>query len=58
LAEIAEFKPSKYSLKQENVEMVVHYKDGAGRNRIKGGKSLKSSQHYPIPFFDPTLIWY
>lgn len=33
--------------KLEAHEMVVRYIDGQGKARVKGGKSLKASQHYP-----------
>ena len=35
------------ALRPSNPNMVTHYVDGAGRNRIKGGSSLKQSQSYP-----------
>ena len=31
-------------------EMVVHYQDGSGKKRIKGGADLKASQAYPREF--------
>ncbi|CAK9064416.1 unnamed protein product [Durusdinium trenchii] len=39
------------SLVPENsAEMVVHYVDGSGKKRIKGGGDLKASQAYPTRF--------
>ena len=35
----------------EAKEMVVHYTDGKGKRRIKGGSDLKSSQSYPRGWF-------
>ncbi|CAK9043899.1 unnamed protein product [Durusdinium trenchii] len=32
-------------------EMVVHYTDSNGLQRIKGGSDLKQSQAYPLMFF-------
>ena len=32
-------------------QMVVHYRDGNGKARIKGGSGLKRSQAYPLKFF-------
>ena len=37
---------------EDPVEMVVHYTDGNGRARVKGGKHLKQSQSYPPGFLD------
>ncbi|CAK9035505.1 unnamed protein product [Durusdinium trenchii] len=39
------------SLQPQDAEMVVHYTDGNGRARVKGGASLKASQAYPDMFF-------
>ncbi len=33
--------------KLEEREMVVRYVDSNGKARVKGGRSLKASQHYP-----------
>lgn len=35
---------------EKKSEMVVHYKDAEGRDRIKGGAGLKASQAYPRRF--------
>ncbi|CAK9103962.1 unnamed protein product [Durusdinium trenchii] len=32
------------------VEMAVIYTDSSGKQRVKGGKHLKASQSYPLPF--------
>lgn len=31
-------------------QMIVSYRDGTGKARIKGGKDLKASQSYPLWF--------
>ena len=44
--EITEFENRNLQLAKKS-QMVVHYKDGHGRNRIKGGSGLRASQSYP-----------
>ena len=44
--EIAEFESRNRKLAKTS-EMVVHYTDGSGRSRIKGGSGLRASQSYP-----------
>lgn len=39
-------------------EMVVHYTDGKGKRRIKGGRDLKQSQAYPERFLAQTKKQY
>lgn len=39
-------------------EMIVRYVDGAGKERIKGGADLKSSQAYPKASFGTTCCFF
>lgn len=39
--------PSQLPTHNDQKQMVVSYRDSAGKARIKGGKDLKSSQSYP-----------
>ncbi len=48
--ELPQFQPA-WLPEREPVQMAVRYKDHAGRERVKGGKDLKSSQSYPVQFY-------
>ena len=49
IGQIMDFKPLRLPPKQHR-EMAVIYVDSSGRKRVKGGKHLKQSQSYPMPF--------
>ena len=38
-------------------EMVIHYKDSKGVDRIKGGRDMKASQAYPKMCSGQTVFW-
>ena len=48
IEELEDFKPRMLPVVQEPVEMAVRYKDANGKDRVKGGRDLKSSQSYPL----------
>lgn len=50
IEEINNFRPVRTPAVQEPMEMVIHYKDAKGRDKIKGGRHLKQSQSYPKGF--------
>ena len=54
IEDLGEFAP-RWLPEIEEVQMAVHYKDSNGKDRVKGGKDLKNSQSYPLPFF-PQLF--
>jgi len=39
------------------VEMAVKYVDGSGKQRVKGGSSLKASQSYPLQFLGFIVLF-
>lgn len=47
--ELPDFKPT-WLPELPPVEMAVKYVDGSGKQRVKGGSSLKASQSYPLQF--------
>ena len=49
IEELSEFKP-RYLPPLPPVQMSIRYVDSAGKQRIKGGRDLKSSQSYPLQF--------
>jgi len=47
--ELPQFQPT-WLPEREEVQMAIKYQDHQGKARVKGGRDLKSSQSYPVPF--------
>ena len=55
IEDLHEYRPLRLPTVEHSVEMVVHYKDAKGQDRIKGGRDLKNSQSYPVQFLGSQL---